>query len=68
MLKAVSLSKSDFVWLVGDDDLVLSNSILNIKKILDKNTIDFLYVNSFNLNINLINLQQYHEFELMPFF
>ncbi len=54
MLKAVSLSKSDFVWLVGDDDLVLSNSILNIKKILDKNTIDFLYVNSFNLNINLI--------------
>ena len=54
MLKAVSLSKSDFVWLVGDDDLILPNSILRIKKILDKHNIDFLYVNSFSLNISSI--------------
>ena len=58
MLKAVSLSKSDFIWLIGDDDLVLPNSILNIKKVLERNRIDFLYVNSYSMNIKPIKLEK----------
>ena len=42
MLKAVSLSKSDYIWLVGDDDLVLTNAIIKIINIINKKEIDFL--------------------------
>jgi glycosyltransferase involved in cell wall biosynthesis len=55
-LKVVSMADSDFVWMIGDDDLILPNSISRIHKIfIEHPSVDFIYVNSFHLKVSYLN-------------
>jgi hypothetical protein len=50
-LKVVSMAKGRFVWMIGDDDLIIQNSIGNLLELFDKyKTVDFFYLNSYHLN------------------
>ena len=51
LIKAISLSKSEFVWTIGDDDLLTPNSLKLLNELFEKfKDVDFYYVNSFHLN------------------
>lgn len=50
-LNVVSMADGDFVWLIGDDDLLMPNAIAELYKLIDGHPdVDFFYVNSFHLN------------------
>lgn len=50
-LKVVSMAKGEYVWTLGNDDLILPKSLKVIEKILTNNKeIDFFFINSFNLD------------------
>ena len=47
VLKVSSMAKGDFIWFLGDDDLLVKNSIKYLKNIINKNkNIDFFWINS----------------------
>ncbi len=51
VLKVSSLAKGDFIWLVGDDDLLLPEAVEELLYLISKNKeCDFFWVNSFYLN------------------
>ncbi len=51
LMKAISISKGEFVWAIGDDDLLVPNSLKKICKLLNSNKdTDFFFINSFHLN------------------
>ncbi len=55
-LKVVSMADNDFVWMIGDDDLLLLDSITRLNKILIEHpSVDFIYVNSFHLSTTYLN-------------
>ena len=43
------MSKSEFVWTIGDDDMITADSLKIIHKLLKKKEIDFFFFNSFLL-------------------
>jgi glycosyltransferase involved in cell wall biosynthesis len=54
-LNVVSMADGDFVWLIGDDDLLLPSAIIELYKLIDAHpTVDFFYVNSFHLNAEFL--------------
>ena len=54
-LKVVSIASGEFVWLLGDDDLLMPDAFLKIADLFDKNqTCDFFYINSNHLNTEFI--------------
>ena len=54
-LNVVSMADGDFVWLIGDDDLLMPNAIVELYKLIDAHPIvDFFYVNSFHLNTDFL--------------
>jgi len=63
-LQVVSMAKGEFVWLIGDDDLLLPDSLTRLHSLLDKfSDVDFFYVNSYHLNAEY--LEQYaHPFDV----
>mgnify|MGYP001178644994 CR=1 FL=1 len=69
-LKCISMSTSEFVWTIGDDDLVVPYAFKIIEKLLKKKKIDYFFLNSYHLksnnlrkNIKLKNLSK----KLEPF-
>jgi len=51
ILKAVSLAKGEYVWILGNDDLLLPNTFVYLDKLFTKNeVVDFFYINSFHLD------------------
>jgi glycosyltransferase involved in cell wall biosynthesis len=51
LIKAISLSKSEFVWTMGDDDLLTPNSLNLLNELFKKfKDVDFYYINSYHLN------------------
>jgi glycosyltransferase involved in cell wall biosynthesis len=55
-LKVVSMAKGNFVWLLGDDDLLLPYAIYELYKLIDNNPfVDFFYVNSYHLTTEYLN-------------
>ncbi len=45
------MAEGSFVWMIGDDDLLLPNAISKLINLIDKYPqVDFFYVNSFHLN------------------
>ena len=49
--KVVRMAKGKFTWLIGDDDLILPNTIKVLMEILRNNeNIEFFFVNSYYLN------------------
>lgn len=54
-LNVVSMADGDFVWMIGDDDLLMPNAIIELYKLIDAHpTVDFFYVNSFHLNTEFL--------------
>ncbi len=50
-LNVVSMAEGDFVWMIGDDDLLVPNAIAKLYRLIDSHPkVDFFYVNSFHLN------------------
>jgi|TARA_B110000037_G_C17049183_1_gene476992 glycosyltransferase involved in cell wall biosynthesis len=55
ILKAVSLAKGEYVWILGNDDLLLPNTFFYLERLFTDNTIvDFFYINSFHLDSSLV--------------
>jgi hypothetical protein len=45
------MADGDFIWLIGDDDLLMPNAIADLYCLIDGHpNVDFFYVNSFHLN------------------
>lgn len=50
-LNVVAMADGDFIWLIGDDDLLMPNAIAELYNLIDSHpSVDFFYVNSFHLN------------------
>ena len=51
LLKSISLSRSEFVWAIGDDDILMPNSLAKLETIFKENKdVDFFFLNSYSLN------------------
>lgn len=54
-LGVVAMADGDFIWMIGDDDLLLPNAISELYCLLDRyQNVDFFYVNSFHLNTEFL--------------
>lgn len=50
-INVVSMADGDFIWLIGDDDLLMPNAISDLYRLIDQHpNVDFFYVNSYHLN------------------
>ena len=50
-IKSVKISTGKFVWMIGNDDLILPNTLKDLKKIFtENNEINFFFINSYYLN------------------
>ncbi len=55
LLKAISLSDSEYIWAIGDDDLLMPNSLSVTKNLFENyEEVDFFYVNSYHLDYSYI--------------
>ncbi len=55
-LKVVSMADTEFVWMLGDDDLLMPYAIDRVFDLIEKNqNIDFFYVNSYHLSTDYID-------------
>jgi glycosyltransferase involved in cell wall biosynthesis len=55
-LNVVSMAEGDFVWLIGDDDLLKPNAIAELYSLIDNHPqVDFFYVNTFHLNSDFLD-------------
>ncbi len=56
LLKVISISKGEFVWAIGDDDLLTLDSLQVVEKLLNTHKdVDFFYVNSYHLDYSFLN-------------
>ena len=54
-LKVVSMADGNFVWLIGDDDLLLPYAIKELYKLINNHSdVDFFYINSFHLHTEFL--------------
>ena len=54
-LKVVDMADGEFVWLLGDDDLLLPDTLMRASKLINMHDdVDFFYVNSFNLSTEYV--------------
>ena len=55
-IQVVSMARGEFVWLLGDDDLLLPDTLERLLPLLrEKDGIDFFYLNSFHLHKSYID-------------
>ena len=55
-LKVASMAKNEFIWFIGDDDLLMPNAIEDLLNLIKKNEeCDFFWVNSYHLNADYLN-------------
>jgi len=56
IISSVEMAKGEFIWMIGDDDLLLPKAIKKVNELLvNFPRIDFFYINSFNLEMNYID-------------
>ena len=56
ILRAVDLSEGEFVWLVGDDDVLLIDSLARLDKLMQRNPdVDFYYGNAFIIQLSHVD-------------
>lgn len=49
--KVVSMAESEFIWLIGDDDLLMPDAVSRLINLINSNPkVDFFYVNSYLLD------------------
>lgn len=54
-LNVVEMADGDFVWLIGDDDLLLSCALEELNDLISKHpTVDYYYINSFHLTTEYV--------------
>ncbi|MCG3770996.1 MAG: Abequosyltransferase RfbV [Nitrosomonadaceae bacterium] len=54
-LNAVAMADGEFVWLIGDDDLLLPFAIEQLSQLIEKySSVDYFYVNSFHLTTQYV--------------
>lgn len=54
-LNVVDMADGDFVWLLGDDDLLISSAIVDLLMLIDsRREVDFFYINSFHLTTEYV--------------
>jgi glycosyltransferase involved in cell wall biosynthesis len=50
-LKVVDMAIGEFVWIIGDDDLLLPGALIKLKKLINEHSeVDFFYINSYHLS------------------
>ncbi|MBI5141415.1 MAG: glycosyltransferase family 2 protein [Nitrospirae bacterium] len=50
-LNVVNMADGDFIWLIGDDDLLMPNAVAELYDLIDAHpSVDFFFVNSFHLS------------------
>ena len=50
IIKSVSMAKGQYVWIFGNDDLVLPNTFKSLQKLFMQNSsVDFFYINTYNI-------------------
>lgn len=55
-LHVVSMASAEYIWLIGDDDLLLPDSIINIHRLFNEYPhVDFFFVNSYHLSTEYIS-------------
>jgi glycosyltransferase involved in cell wall biosynthesis len=55
ILKAVDMADGEFVWLIGDDDLLMPNALSEVLALLNGHQdVDFFYVNSSHLHADYV--------------
>ena len=75
IIKSVSMATGQYVWIFGNDDLVLPNTFKSLQKLFMQNSsVDFFYINTYNiedefvqkvnlpLNTKKINFSQFKKF------
>ena len=56
-LNVVDMADGEFVWLMGDDDLLLPNAIERLHEVITKHQdCDFFFINSYNLSFQYVFL------------
>jgi len=56
LLKVISISQGDFVWAMGDDDLLMPQALKKVDELFESNPdVDFFFVNSFHLDYKYID-------------
>ena len=54
-LNVVKIAKGEFIWLLGDDDLLLPHALQEVSELLRSNAdTDFFYINSYNLTTEFV--------------
>jgi len=54
-LNVVDMAEGEFVWFLGDDDLLLPNALEKIAELIDVHkSVDFFYINSFHLTADYV--------------
>ena len=54
-LNSVSMAQGEFVWIIGNDDLLVPSALQKIGDLLKSNeNIDYFYINSFHLSSNYV--------------
>ena len=56
IVKSVSLARGKYVWVLGNDDLLLPHTFKVLQSLLYKENIDYFYINSINLHSKNYNL------------
>ena len=60
LLKVSNMATGDFVWFLGDDDLMVRNGIEKLEYLIKKNSdCDFFWINSFYLNKDYLSKFSY---------
>lgn len=54
-LNVVKIAKGEFIWLIGDDDLLLQNAIKKVcKMISDNEFVDYFFINTYHLSSDYV--------------
>lgn len=55
-IKSISMAKGKFAWMIGNDDLLLPQTLLKIKNLIfDNPQVDYFFANSYYLNSNFLD-------------
>jgi len=54
-LEVVNMADGEYVWIIGDDDLLMPTALENLLKIIDQNIdVDLFYINEFDLTAEYV--------------
>ena len=55
ILKSVELSQSEYVWIIGNDDMLLSDSLSSIEKLFNQFPhVEYFFINSYHLSSEFV--------------